>query len=263
LSPRMEVQYWISESDASDLEVPFPLADGVGVAEEKGGEDSKGFWVAEVDEDPKENGAAGFELEAAGPALDWPNENEDVDLLGSVLGSGALGSLDFEVSSDTLSSFFVSLPVLFCPKPKVDLGFSASVSGFAELLVVCPKPKEELETGAPNGEAFEVTVLGVEVEDPKPNVILDPVDGVEFCPNEVDVEVEGFDPDPKLNAGVEDDDDASVVAEGAGVAGLPNENPPNGLALAAAGAGAGAGVDEAPNVNPADGAPADGAADDA
>jgi len=26
LRPRMEVQYWISDSEASDLEVPFPFA---------------------------------------------------------------------------------------------------------------------------------------------------------------------------------------------------------------------------------------------
>jgi hypothetical protein len=67
------------------------------------------------------------------------------------------------------------------------------------------------------------------------------------------VEVEGVEPDPKLNAGVED---GVGVASGELAAGLPNENPPNGLAFAAAGAGVGvgaAGVEEAPNENPADG----------
>ena len=47
-------------------------------------------------------------------------------------------------------------------------------------------------------------------------------------------------------------------------AGLPNENPPNGLGFAAPAVGAGAagaGVVEAPNENPADGA--DGAVDEA
>ena len=45
-------------------------------------------------------------------------------------------------------------------------------------------------------------------------------------------------------------------------AGLPNENPPNGLGFAAPAAGAAcAGVVEAPNENPADGA--DGAVDEA
>jgi len=63
--PRMEVQYWISDSEASDLEVPFPLA-GVEV---DAGESS--FWAGAgvgAEEDPNENGAAGFELDAAGAA---------------------------------------------------------------------------------------------------------------------------------------------------------------------------------------------------
>jgi len=67
------------------------------------------------------------------------------------------------------------------------------------------------------------------------------------------VEVDGVEPEPKLNAGVEDDVGVASVELAAG---LPNENPPNGLGFAAAGAGVGvgaAGVVEAPNENPADG----------
>lgn len=65
LRPRMEVQYWISDSEASDLEVPFPLA---GVEVDVG---ESSFWAGVgvgAEEDPNENGAAGFELDAAGAA---------------------------------------------------------------------------------------------------------------------------------------------------------------------------------------------------
>jgi hypothetical protein len=138
--------------------------------------------------------------------------------------------------------------VSFWPKPKEALGFSASVP----VLAVCPNPNEGPEAGAPKGEAAELAVLGVEAADPpKPNVEV--VEGAELWPKLVVVEVEGVEPEPKLNAGVEDDVGAASVELAAG---LPNENPPNGLGFAAAGAGAGvgaAGVDEAPNENPADG----------
>lgn len=85
----------------------------------------------------------------------------------------------------------------------------------------------------------------------------DPVDGA-VLPKEVEVEVVGVDPDPKLNAGVE----VGASVEGV-AAGLPNENPPNGLDFAAAGAGVavGAGAEDAPNEKPAD-AVVDGAADE-
>jgi len=140
--------------------------------------------------------------------------------------------------------------VSFLPKPKDALGFSASVS----VLAVCPNPNEDPEAGAPKGEAVELAVLGVDAADPpKPNVEV--VEGAELWPKLVEVEVEGLEPEPKLNAGVEDDVGVASVELAAG---LPNENPPNGLGFAAAGAGAGvgagaAGVDEAPNENPADG----------
>jgi len=72
------------------------------------------------------------------------------------------------------SSFLVSL-VLLCPKPKDALGFSASAS----VLAVCPNPNEDPEAGAPNGEAVELAVLGVEAADPpKPNVEV--VEGAEL-----------------------------------------------------------------------------------
>ena len=62
---RMAVQYWISDSEASDLEVPFPFA----VVEVDAGDASFCAGVGvEADEDPNENGAAGFELDAAGAA---------------------------------------------------------------------------------------------------------------------------------------------------------------------------------------------------
>jgi hypothetical protein len=239
LRPRIEVQYWISDSEASDLDVPFVFA----VVEVDAGDAS--FWAGAgvgVDEDPNENGAAGFELDAAG-AADWPNENDDVDLGASA----AAGSVDFLLSSDLFSSFLDSLES-FCPKLKEDLGFSASAS----VLAVCPNPNEDPEAGAPKGEAAELAVLGVDAADPpKPNVEV--VEGAELWPKLVEVEVEGVEPEPKLNAGVEDDVGVASVELAAG---LPNENPPNGLGFAAAAAGAGvevAGVDEAPNENPADG----------
>ena len=170
--------------------------------------------------------------------------------------SASAGSLDFLFSSDLSSSFFVSL-VSFCPKLNDALGFSACASDLA----VCPKPNEDPEAGAPNGEAAELAVLGVEFDDPpKPNVEV--LEGVELWPKLVEVEVEGVEPEPKLKAGVEDDVGVASVELAAG---LPNENPPNGLGFAACGAGAGvgagaAGVDEAPNENPADGV-VEGAAD--
>jgi len=172
--------------------------------------------------------------------------------------SASAGSLDFLFSSDLSSSFLVSL-VPFCPKPKDALGFSACASDLA----ACPNPNEDPEAGAPNGEAAELAVLGVEVDEPpKPNVEV--LEGVELWPKLVEVEVDGVEPDPKLKAGVEDD---VVVASVELAAGLPNENPPNGLGFAADGAGAdagvgtgAAGVDEAPNENPADGV-VEGAAD--
>jgi hypothetical protein len=137
--------------------------------------------------------------------------------------------------------------VSFCPKPKEALGFSASVSVFA----VCPNPNEDPEAGAPKGEAAELAVLGVDAADP-PNPNVEVVEGAELWPKLVEVEVDGVEPEPKLKAGAEGVGVASVEL----AAGLPNENPPNGLGFAAAGAdvevGA-AGVDEAPNENPADG----------
>jgi hypothetical protein len=238
LRPRMEVQYWISDSEASVLELPFPFA----VVEVDAGDAS--FWAGAgvgLDEDPNENGAAGFELDAAG-AADWPNENDDVDLGASA----AAGSLDFLFSSGVSSSFLVSL-VSFCPKPKEALCFSASVSVLAD----CPKPNEDPEAGAPKGEAAEPAVLGVDAAEPlKPNVEV--VEGAELWPKLVEVEVEGVEPESKLKAGAEGVGVASMEL----AAGLPNENPPNGLGFGAAGAGAGvgaAGVDEAPNENPAEG----------
>ena len=71
-------------------------------------------------------------------------------------------------------SFLLSL-VSCCPKPKEDLGFSASVSVLAD----CPKPNEDPEAGAPKGEAAEPAGLGDDAADPpKPNVEV--VEGAEL-----------------------------------------------------------------------------------
>lgn len=138
-----------------------------------------------------------------------------------------------------------------CPKPNAGLGASG--------LAVSEEPNDTSEAGAPNGEALVVVVDLATEDPPKPNE--DPVDEAD-CPKGVAGVVDALDAEPKVKEGVV----ADLGASAAGVAGLPNENPPNGLAFAAgatAGAGVGAaGVVEAPNVNPADGGWVDGVVDD-
>ena len=139
-----------------------------------------------------------------------------------------------------------------CPNPNAGLGASD--------LAVSEEPNDDPEAGAPNGEALVVLVEALGADDPpKPNE--DPVEGAD-CPKGVAGVVDALDAEPKVKEGVV----ADLGASAAGVAGFPNENPPNGLAFAAgaaAGAGVGAaGVVEAPNVNPADGGWADGVVDD-
>jgi hypothetical protein len=246
LSPRIDVQYSISASEASDAPWPLVVVDA-DVEVGAGSGISAVFGAGVVEEDPNENGLAGFEVEAT---ADWPNENPDVD---DDLSSSAAftGSSTFFVASDPFSAFLVVSLDAVCPKPKA--GLCASVG------LTVSEPNEDPEAGAPNGEAF---VVGLGADDPpKPNE--DPVDGADW-PKGVAAGVVDALEDPKVKEGVVADFGAS--AAGVAVAGLPNENPPKGLAFAAAaGAGVGvgaAGVVEAPNVKPADMGWVEGVVDD-